>query len=408
MEYQKLLQIRKQKGIEIAQRKKITNHAGIWLVPSQSNPKQVYKVQLSLNGSTCTCQDYQKRAIRCKHIFAVDVTITKQIDEKGNTIITTTKRIRYPQRWHEYTEAQNNEGRLFKTLLKELVENIPERPYTFGRPSVSIKTSLFCAIDKVYCMQSSRRAHSRYEDAETKEQIDKAPNYNHINKSLNKPEMTPILRDLLYITAMPLKSIETKFAPDSTGFRTSRFSDYCEKKHNTKREHKWIKAHLMTGTKTNIITDAVVAEQESADCPQLEPMLETRVEMGFEPEQVSADKAYSSRDNMECINRVGAVPYIPFGSNATGKAKGSVMWKKAFHFFQLNQEEFLMGYHDRSNIESTVMAVKSKMGDSVKSRNFVAQVDEVYCKLIAYNITVLISAMYELKIEPKLLSISSE
>ena len=58
----------------------------------------------------------------------------------------------------------------------------------------------------------------------------------------------------------------------------------------------------------------------------------------------------------------------------------------------------------RSNVESTFMAVKSKMGDCLKSKTFTAQVNEVYCKLIAYNITVLISAMYELKIEPRLLA----
>jgi transposase len=141
------------------------------------------------------------------------------------------------------------------------------------------------------------------------------------------------------------------------------------------------------------------AGQDSADCPQLIPLVQTTVDIGYRPEEVSADKAYSSRDNFEFIDSVGAVPYIPFRSNATGKARGSRMWKKAFHCFQFNQDEFLEHYHSRSNIESTNMAVKSKVGDSVKSRNFIAQVNEVYCKLIAYNITVLIGAMYELGIQ---------
>jgi len=63
-------------------------------------------------------------------------------------------------------------------------------------------------------------------------------------------------------------------------------------------------------------------------------------------------------------------------------------------------------YHLRSNVESTDMAIKAKLGDSVKSKNFTAQANEVLCKLIAYNITVLISAIYELKIEPKLFALS--
>lgn len=73
---------------------------------------------------------------------------------------------------------------------------------------------------------------------------------------------------------------------------------------------------------------------------------------------------------------------------------------RAFHYFQLHQDEFLEHYHSRSNVETTFFAVKAKFGDSVKSKNFVSQTNEVLCKLIAYNITVLISAMYELKIEP--------
>lgn len=145
-------------------------------------------------------------------------------------------------------------------------------------------------------------------------------------------------------------------------------------------------------------------DEDSSDAPQLIPLVQNTVDIGFKPQVISADKAYSSRDNLDFIDDIGAFPYIPYHSNATGKARGSLMWKKMFYYFQLHQEEFLMGYHNRSNIESSFMAVKSKLGDSVKSRNFVAQVNEVYCKLIAYNITVLIGAMYELKIEPKLLS----
>ena len=46
------------------------------------------------------------------------------------------------------------------------------------------------------------------------------------------------------------------------------------------------------------------------------------------------------------------------------------------------------------------MAIKTKLGDGLKNKNFVSQTNELLCKLIAYNITVLISAMFELKIEP--------
>ena len=75
-----------------------------------------------------------------------------------------------------------------------------------------------------------------------------------------------------------------------------------------------------------------------------------------------------------------------------------------FYYFKLNQEDFLMHYHSRSNVETTFFAVKTKFGDCLKNKTFTSQTNEVLCKLIAYNIIVLIIAMFGLKIEPKLLN----
>ena len=402
---QELLQIRKQKGIQIAKTRKVVRDGYKWLVPSQSSNRS-YEVVLRIDKSTCTCPDFVERGIKCKHIFAVEITITKTMNQDGTATVTATKRITYPQDWPNYTKAQVEEGHLFKTLLKDLVENVPEEPYVFGRPSVPKRTAIFCAIDKVYSMQSSRRAHSRYEDAQEKQQIDKAPNYNHTNKTLESMEITPILTDLLHITAAPLRGIETKFSPDSTGFRTSRFSDYCEQKHKTKREHKWIKCHAMTGNATNVITDAIIMDENSPDCPQMIPMLNSTVGMGFNVDELSADKAYNSMANYNAVHEIGGTAYIPYRSSTT--ARGNTgnrarVWRKAFHYFQLHQDEFLEHYHNRSNVETTFFAIKAKFGDSVKNKTFISQTNEVLCKLIAYNITVLINAIYELKIQPQLI-----
>ena len=396
---QRLLQMRREKGMEIAKTGKVVFENKKWLVPSQSSSKR-YEVILGLGTSTCDCPDYVSRRIKCKHIFSVELTVLKEVNADGTTTITQTKRITYSQDWANYTKAQVEEGRHFNELLKDLVANVPEPIREgAGRPPVPLKEALFCAIEKVYSMKSSRRAHSAYEDAEHKQQITKAPNYNVINILLNDANITPILTNLLHITAMPMKEIETAFAPDSTGFRTSQFSDYCEKKHNTKKEHKWIKAHLICGTKTNVVCDAIITDENGADSPQLIPLVQNMIDMGFRPQEISADKAYLSRDNMAFINSVEAVPFIPFKTNSTGKPRGTRVWRDMWLYFQLRQEEFLRHYHLRSNIESTNMAIKAKLGDSVKSKNFVAQKNELLCKLIAYNITVLINAMYELKIE---------
>lgn len=402
MQIQELLQIRKNKGKEIAKTGNVKMNGYKWVVPSQSSNKE-YDVVLRLDRSTCTCQDFLGRGLKCKHIFAVEITLTKTVDNQGNTTIT--KRITYKQDWTNYTKAQTQEGRLFRVLLKDLVENVSEEPYIFGRPKVPLKANLYCAIDKVYSMQSSRRAHSRYKDAEEKAQITQAPSYNMINIKLNDPEITPILRELLHITAIPLKSIETKFSPDSTGFRTTQFNEYCKEKHNTKKEHKWIKCHAISGNTTNIITDAIITDEFGADSPQFIPLVNQTAQIGFDMQEVSADKAYNSIDNYNAVQQVGGTAYIPYKSNITARSNTgnkARLWRKMFYYFKLNQEDFLMHYHSRSNIETTFFAVKTKFGDCLKNKTFTSQTNEVLCKLIAYNITVLISAMFELKIEPNL------
>jgi transposase len=405
MEAPKLIQKRKQKGYAIAQTQKVVNKNGLWEVPSQSSPKQTYTVELRIDGSRCTCRDYTTRGIKCKHVWAVELTVDKQINADGSTIITATKRVTYPQNWSAYTKAQNEEVKLFDELLKDLVQNVDEQAQAMGRPRVPLKEGLFCAIQKVYSQLSSRRAYSLYRNAQCKEQISKAPAYNVINILLNSVEITPVLKELLEITSLPLKSVETQFAIDSTGFRTSKFSEYCHIKYGTNQRHSWLKAHLCVGTKTNVITAVEITGENGADSPKFIPLMQATSQNGFDMREVSADKAYSGRDNFVCAEQIGAVPYIPFKSNAVGNPRGkSRLWRNMFHYFQFRQEEFMEHYHKRSNVETTNMAIKTKLGDGLKNKNFVSQTNELLCKLIAYNITVLINAMFELKIEPNLIT----
>jgi transposase len=121
---------------------------------------------------------------------------------------------------------------------------------------------------------------------------------------------------------------------------------------------------------------------------------------GFDVREVAADKGYSSVDNHDAIAKVGATPFIAFKSNATGEVGG--LFRKMFHFFQFKREDFLAHYHRRSNVESTVMMIKSKFGDSVRSKSDTAVRNEVLCKVLAHNVCCLISAMYELGIEAQL------
>jgi transposase len=290
---------------------------------------------------------------------------------------------------------------LFDKLLRDLVNEIEEPEQVIGRPRLSLKEQVFCSIQKVYSQVSSRRAASLFDRATEGGLISHAPHFNTVSKFLNSEEATPILMRLLAISALPLKSVESCFAVDSTGFRTTSFGMYADAKYGLKRQHKWIKAHACVGTKTQVVTAIAITDETAGDCPRFADLIRTTAENGFSIQEVSADKAYCSRDNYSLVNELGGQAYIPFRSNMTGKKKRSSTWRNAFLYFQLKQDEFYQHYHRRSNIESAFAAIKKKFGDGLKSKNQRAQMSELLCKVVAYNIVVLIQEMYGLGINPQ-------
>lgn len=400
-----LLQVRKQRGQEIAKTQKVSYNNGKWLVPSQSSNRQ-YEVVLGLGNSRCNCPDYQERGLKCKHIFAVEVSITKEIDTEGN--ITITKRITYAQNWKAYDTAQTNEKRLFLKFLSDLCEDIEEPPYKFGRPRLPLKDMVFASALKIYTTFSLRRFMTDFDIALKEGYISKQCSYRSVGGYLQDENLTPILQNLIMLSALPLRSVETKFAVDSTGFRTTKFNEYCKEKHNTKKEHQWVKVHICTGVKTNIITGVEITGENVNDSPLFIPLVNHTASLGFNMEEVSADKAYNSINNYNAVQEIGGQAYIPFKSNATGKSdhtKGNRarLWRKMFRYFTYNRDEFLGHYHLRSNIESTNNMIKAKFTDLVRSKDPVAQTNEVLLKVLCHNIVVLIHEMYELGIEPNFL-----
>jgi len=388
------------KGMEIAKKGGIIQNKRGWIVPSQSGNGS-YLVYKEGMRTKCTCPDCELRKVECKHQIAVKYYYNEAVDDYGNVTVTKAVRVTYPQEWTAYNKAQTSEIRLFDVLLKDLVAGIEEPKYTFGRPTLSLHEQLFCSIQKVYSQLSLRRAKTLYDNANEKGQINHSPHFNAVSKFLNREEITPILQKLLVVSAKPLASVETKFSPDSSGFRTSQFNQYAVEKYGLPKRHRWIKCHIVTGNRTNTIVSARITEENGADCPQFEPMVREAYGNGFNMEEISADMGYSSRENYNLGKEIGANVYIPFKSNSTGKSRGSYVWTKMFHYFNLHREEFMEHYHPRSNVESTFNMVKAKFGDKLKSKNWTAQQNELLCKLIAHNIVVLVHEMFELGISPQ-------
>jgi transposase len=266
-----------------------------------------------------------------------------------------------------------------------------------GRPRLPIEDAIFAACFKVYSTVSTRRFMTDLREARTKGFISKTPHYNSIINYFEDKNLTPILRELITRSSLPLKAIETDFAVDSSGFSTSKFVRWFDVKHGEARDHRdWVKVHLMVGVRTNVITAVEIKDRHAADTKSL-PYLVDMTNEHFALREVSADKAYGSLRNYDAIDRHGATPFIAFKSNSVGTRGG--LWEKMHAHFTLRREDFLAHYHKRSNVESTFSMVKRKFGDSVRSKTPVAMVNETLCKLICHNICVLVQESHELGID---------
>jgi transposase len=398
-------QERESKALVIAAKSKLTKKGSKWIVPSQSGYKPFYEVDPNPDSPHCDCPDFEKRGERCKHIFAVEIvveressTTTTSTGDVTTTTTTETVKIRYKQMWKEYNSAQTNEKRHFLELLYELCAGIDEPIQTLGRARLPLADMVFAAVFKVYSTMSTRRFMCDLKDAYVRRLISKMPCYNSINNYFTMEELTPVLQYLITRSALPLRAVENSFAVDSSGFSSCEYVRWYDEKYGKEMSKKdWVKAHIICGTHTNVVTAVEVSGANGADTNYFAPLVNETAKR-FNVEEVSADKAYSTYANMQVVENKGAVPYIDFKENANDKGKCKV-WNKMFHLYQAFRDEYMSHYHKRSNVETTFSMVKAKFGGSVRSKLPVAQTNEVLCKFLAHNLCCLIQSSYELGIQ---------
>lgn len=336
----------------------VTNHDGEW---------------------KCTCPDCisHGNGWECKHITAVK----EYIARKNKHIKEETKTKRD---WNAYTMGQLSEGELFPIYLKEITDMVNEPPKKagVGRKSIPLADYLRMSIVKVASQMSSRRAYS-----DMMKLTEKEYNYNRVNVFLNREDITPVLRELVQLSASPLANIEENFAIDASGFGTYQFGDWKEEKWGGKKQHTFIKAHVSCGVLSNVITDAIITDSTVGDMNVLPTLLDGTTGR-FTPKEVYADAGYLSNANYKAIASTKATPYIYFKDNVTGK--GCPAWRNAFAKFITKHDEFMAHYNKRNNVETVFGSIKAKFNETLKSKNLTAQINELYCKIIAYNISVVI------------------
>ena len=383
---------REEKGRTLARDKRIKNVEGsLWFCPSQSKNAGGYLVNMF--ELKCSCPDHEERMVKCKHMWAVELSWTVTVEERadGSRTVTETATVRktYGQDWTHYNAAQCAEKETVQTLLRSLCDGIVTPPHPGRGPKpIPLSDAVYGMVMKSWTGLSARRVTGDVRACVDAGHMTKAPHFNSILNYFEKPEMTPLLAALIQDCATPL-----------TSFGTVQYHRWYDQKYGREMKRAtWLKAHAIVGVTSNVIAAVHVTDSDANDSPELPALVESVAANGFDMRAVSADKAYLSHANLAKIESVGAVPYIPFKSNSG--STGSEAWRRMWGLFMYRQAEFSAEYQKRSLSESAFSSIKRKFGPSVRSRGFVAQVNEILCKVLAYDLSCLVHAMHQLGVEP--------
>lgn len=158
--------MRELKWRDIADRFKIVRSGNFWLVPSQSG-RGKYKV--NPENQSCSCPDHEYHGSKCKHLFAVELTIKREsktvtktkADGTSKTIVTETVKVTrktYKQEWPAYNAAQTQEKKLFQYLLYQLCQGVGSpAQHGAGQRRLPLEDMIFAMAFKVYSTVSGRR-----------------------------------------------------------------------------------------------------------------------------------------------------------------------------------------------------------------------------------------------------------
>jgi transposase len=192
---------------------------------------------------------------------------------------------------------------------------------------------------------------------------------------------------------------ESIFAIDSTGFSLPHKDRWVKVRLDGQKEKmSYKKLHMISGVHTKVITSATITGASRNDSPEFEFLLKDTARR-FRIREVCADAGYLSRKNCGLAEEVGAVPYIMPKSNTGLRAGGVSAWRQMLLLWKNNREEFKEHYHKRSNAESAFSAMKRKFSGYIRSKGNTSQTNEIFCKVVCHNVSVLVNSIFTLGAE---------
>lgn len=370
-----------------------------WTVFSLKTPSRRIKIHRVGDTFRCRSDPTNSQDQPCSHILAV--LVYEGLEQLPNTASQIYRKSNEPRdhglearAWQQIpTLLPDYLARLLRAGLP-VIEPKPDLSKR-GRPFKPLYPQVYQAVIRVAermnlnanagLMQTpNHRAHNPYGGISR----------SSLSRFLIDPATREYLEKLLLLTLWPARPYEVLVHPDGTGLTEQRFTAFFEEKYQVRKEwraHKWTFAEFLWTYRYTLIAGCYAQQGPFGEAPWLLPLLARALVM-LDVKELGGDKAYVANYIFEYARQHGIEPQIKLKANANPgpSSRENSAYKRTVHQARVDPKGYAAKANRRSNAEAGNHAFKAFLGDQIYSRDPTAQINEILCMCIAYNLARLV------------------
>lgn len=214
--------------------------------------------------------------------------------------------------------------------------------------------------------------------------LSRAPSHTLLNSALKRLD-TQLLHKMYRLLARK-RPPPKRVAVDSSGFSHATGGEWMDLRFKRTRRRRFHALHNVIDTDTLLIHGSRIRVRPGGDAKHLQALVNQVSCSGLEV--VYGDKAYISRQNVQCISDLGAYPAIEPKTNAQGRSRGSPAYKQLVSEYQSCPEGWkrVHAYGKRNLVETVFSMLKLRFTGSLSSRGARQRRRELLIKVILHNI----------------------